>query len=83
MLRSRGCSAKRRIVEKRRSTVKTIVIVAALGAALVAPVLAQQPPQSQTRQGWGSRVHVYAPDQYVPQRGNSYTNPDFQLTRER
>jgi hypothetical protein len=48
---------------------------------LIAPAMAQQPPQ--TRQGWDSRVHVYAPDHYVPQHGNSNTNPDFQLTRER
>ena len=62
---------------------KTFLITAALGAVLVGPALAQQPPQTQTRQGWGSKVHVYAPDYYAPQRGNSNTNPDFQLTRER
>jgi hypothetical protein len=60
---------------------KIILITAALGAVLVAPALAQQRPQ--TPQGWDSRVRVYAPDHYVPQRGNSNTNPDFQLTRER
>jgi hypothetical protein len=62
---------------------KIIVITAALGAVLIAPAMAQQPPQTQTRQGWGSRVRVYAPDYYVQQRGNSNTNSDFQLTRER
>ena len=31
---------------------KIFLITAALGAVLVAPALAQQPPQSQTRQGW-------------------------------
>jgi hypothetical protein len=62
---------------------KIILITVALAAVLVAPALAQQPPQSQPRQGWDSRVHVYAPDHYVPQHGNSNTNPDFQLTRER
>jgi hypothetical protein len=69
--------------EKRRGIMKTLLITAALGAVLVAPALAQQAPQTQTRQGWGSKVHVYAPDYYAPQRGNSNTNPDFQLTRER
>jgi hypothetical protein len=63
---------------------KFIVITATLGAALIAPAMAaQQAPQTQTRQGWGSRVHVYAPDYYEQQRGNSNTNPDFQLTRDR
>jgi hypothetical protein len=69
--------------KKRRCIMKTILITAALGAVIVAPAPAQQPPQSQTRQGWDSRVHLYAPDHYVPQHGNSNTNPDFQLTRER
>jgi opacity protein-like surface antigen len=62
---------------------KTFLITAALGAVLVAPAFAQQAPQTQSRQGWNSRVHVYAPDYYVQQHGNSNTNPDFQLTRER
>jgi hypothetical protein len=66
---------------------KFIVITAVLGAALVAPAMgaqqAPQAPQTQTRQGWGSKVHVYAPEYYEQQRGNSNTNPDFQLTRER
>jgi hypothetical protein len=73
----------RRIVEKRRSIVKTILIAVAFGAVLIAPALAQQAPQTQSRQGWGSRVHVYAPEHYVQQHGNSNTNSDFQLTRER
>jgi hypothetical protein len=64
---------------------RTFLFTAALSAALVAPALAQQAPrtQAQPNQGWGSKVHVYAPDHYVPQHGNSNTNPDFQLTRER
>ena len=43
---------------------KIILITIALGAVLVAPALAQQAPQTQTqtRQGWGSKVHVYAPE---------------------
>ena len=58
---------------------KVFLITLALGAVLVAPAFAQQAPQTQTRQGWGSRVHVYAPDYYEQHRGNSNTNPDFQL----
>jgi hypothetical protein len=72
---------RRRIVEKRRSVMKIILITIALGAVLVAPAFAQQAPQTQTqtRQGWGSRVHVYAPEYYEQHHGNSNTNPDFQL----
>jgi hypothetical protein len=62
---------------------KAILITVALGTLLITPATAQQAPQSQTRQGWNSRVHVYAPDHYAPQQGNSNTNSDFQLTRER
>jgi hypothetical protein len=62
---------------------KAILITVAFSALLIAPAMAQQPPQTQTRQGWNSRVHVYAPDYYARQQGNSNTNPDFQLTRER
>jgi hypothetical protein len=60
---------------------KVILITIALGAILVAPALAQQALQTQTRQGWGSRVHVYAPEYYERHDGNSNTNPDFQLGR--
>jgi hypothetical protein len=62
---------------------KAILITIALGSLLITPAMAQQAPQSQPRQGWNSRVHVYAPDYYARQQGNSNTNPDFQLTRER
>jgi hypothetical protein len=79
----RDASSERVASEKRRSIMKAILITIALSAVLVAPALAQQAPQTQTRQGWGSKVHVYAPDYYAQQRGNSNTNPDFQLTRER
>jgi hypothetical protein len=61
---------------------KFIVITVVLGAALIAPAMgAQQAPQTQTqtRQGWGSRVHMYAPEYYQRQHGNSNTDPDFQL----
>jgi hypothetical protein len=62
---------------------KTFFISAALGAALIAPAMAQQAPQSQTRQGWAARQHIYAAEYYARQNGNSNTNSDFQLVRER
>jgi opacity protein-like surface antigen len=62
---------------------KAFLITAALGAALIAPAMAQQAPQSQTRQGWAARQHVYAAEYYARQNGNSNPNPDFQLVRER
>jgi hypothetical protein len=76
----RRMTERRRILFKERSSVmKIILITIALGAVLVAPAFAQQAPQTQTRQGWGSRVHVYAPEYYEQHHGNSNTNPDFQL----
>jgi hypothetical protein len=75
----RRIARRRRILEKRSSVMKIILITIALGAVLVAPAFAQQAPQTQTRQGWGSRVHVYAPEYYEQHHGNSNTNPDFQL----
>jgi hypothetical protein len=45
---------------------KAILMVAALGAVLMPPAVAQQVPQMQTRQGWGSGVQVYASDYYEP-----------------
>jgi opacity protein-like surface antigen len=59
--------------------VKAILIAAAVGAVLIAPALAQQASQAQSRQGWGSKVHVYAAEYYVQHHGNSNANPDFQL----
>jgi hypothetical protein len=75
----RRFTKRRRIPEKRSSVMKIILITIALGAVLVAPAFAQQAPQTQTRQGWGSKVHVYAPEYYEQHHGNSNTNPDFQL----
>jgi hypothetical protein len=62
---------------------KIILVVAVLGTVLIAPAMAQQALQTQARQGWASRVRVYAPDYYVQHQGNSNTNPDFQLTHDR
>jgi hypothetical protein len=61
---------------------KKLLVIAALGIVLAAPAFAQQAPRRNAhapRQDWSSRVHVYAPDYYVPQYGNQNTNPDFQL----
>jgi hypothetical protein len=65
------------------STKKFLGIVA-LGTVLAAPAFAQQAPNAggdlqTSRQEWSSRVHVYAPDHYVPRYGNQNVNPDFQL----
>jgi hypothetical protein len=56
-----------------------ILAVAALGTLLAAPAFAQQPPTTTTRENWGSRVHMYAPDYYVPQHQSRPANPDYQL----
>ena len=63
---------------------KRLLVIAALGTLLAAPAFAQQAPNARRdaqapRLDWSSRVHVYAPDYYVPQYGNPNTNPDFQL----
>ena len=64
------------------NSMKKLLVIVALGAALVAPAFAQSPPnprQDARAAEWSSRVHVYAPDYYVPRRENNYLNPDFQL----
>ena len=58
-----------------------VLAIAALGTFLAAPAFAQQAPDS--RETWGSRVHVYAPDYYVPHRESRPTNPDYQLGSSR
>jgi hypothetical protein len=54
-----------------------VLAIAALGALLAAPATAQQAPD--TRENWGSRVHMYAADYYVPRHESRPTNPDYQL----
>jgi hypothetical protein len=54
-----------------------VLAIAALGALLAAPAAAQQ--TTDTRENWGSRVHMYAPDYYVPRHESRPTNPDYQL----
>ena len=66
------------------NSTKKLLVIAALGTLLAAPAFAQQAPNARRdaqapRLDWSSRVHVYAPDYYVPQYGNPNTNPDFQL----
>jgi hypothetical protein len=61
---------------------KKLLVIAALGIVLAAPAFAQQVPRRDAqapRHDWSSRVHVYAPEYYVPHYGNQNTNPDFQL----
>jgi hypothetical protein len=55
--------------------VKAILIAAALGAALIAPAMAQQAPQSQTRLGWAARQHVCAAEYYARQNGTATPTP--------
>jgi hypothetical protein len=51
--------------------------VLAFGTVLAAPALAQQ--ARDTRENWGSRVHMYAADYYVPRHESRPANPDYQL----
>jgi hypothetical protein len=62
---------------------KHFLIAAALSATFIAPATAAGPADSQARQGWAARQHVYAAEYYARQKGNSNTNSDFQLVRER
>jgi hypothetical protein len=60
---------------------KKLLVIAALGIVLAAPAFAQQAPPHDAqapRNDWSSRVHVYAPEYYVPHYRNQNTNPDFQ-----
>jgi hypothetical protein len=52
--------------------------VLAFATALAAPAVAQQAPRD-TRENWGSRVHMYAADYYVPRHESRPGNPDYQL----
>jgi hypothetical protein len=69
----------------RRTVMKKLLAIAALGAALAAPAFAQAPNtrDESARADWSSRVHVYAPETYARSRGNTNTNPDYQLGGDR
>ncbi len=69
----------------RRTVMKKLLAIAALGAVLTAPAYAQAPNtrDESARADWPSRVHVYAPETYARSRGNANTNPDFQLGGDR
>jgi len=56
-----------------------IFAIAAVGAFLASPAFAQQTPNAR-EQDWASRVHVYAPDYYVPEHQSRIPNPDYQFT---
>jgi len=63
---------------------RSTLVVVALGTDVASQAFAQQAPNARRdaqtpRQGWSSRVHVYAPEYYQPQYGNQNANPDFQL----
>jgi hypothetical protein len=66
-------------------SMKTLLVLVALGAAIAAPNFAQAASYSSARaanQGWSSRVHVYAPNHSAPwydSYGNANMNPDRQL----
>jgi hypothetical protein len=68
-------------------SVKTLLSFLIVGALIAAPASAQAASantdsERAPQQGWPSRVHVYAPNHYVPwydSYGN--VNPDFQLAR--
>ena len=64
-------------------SMKMLLATVAIGAVFVAPAFAQVANTRQdaqtSRQGWSSRVHVYAPDHYTVWHGNQNANPDFQL----
>jgi hypothetical protein len=66
-------------------SMKTLLALVAVGALITAPALAQSAPKADAaHQGWSSRVHVYAPNYYVPwydSNGNGNMNPDRQLAR--
>ena len=46
---------------------KTFLMTAALAAALIAPAMAAG-PESQMRQGWAGRHHLYAAEYYAANR---------------
>jgi hypothetical protein len=67
-------------------SMKTLLVLVTLGAAIAAPTFAQAASADSyaraSNQGWSSRVHVYAPNHYAPwydSYGNANMNPDREL----
>jgi Ni/Co efflux regulator RcnB len=68
---------------------KSLLSFLIVGAVVAAPAFAHAASaftdsKRVPQQGWSSRVHVYAPNHYVPwydSYGNDNINPDFQLVR--
>jgi hypothetical protein len=68
-------------------SMKKLLLLVTLGAAIAAPNFAQAAPKADSyagtsHPGWSSRVHVYTPDYYVPwydSYGNTNMNPDREL----
>ena len=65
------------------NSMKILLATVALSAVFAVSAFAQVPNTRQdaqtSRQGWPSRVHLYAPDHYTVWHGNQNANPDFQL----
>jgi hypothetical protein len=61
---------------------KTFLSVVALCSVVALPAFAQSSHSTARDAQWSSRVHVYAPNYYVPQ-GTKAINPDFQLGADR
>jgi hypothetical protein len=68
-------------------SMKKLLVLVALGAAIAAPNFALAAPAAHgyaraSNHGWSSRVHVYAPNHYAPwsdSYGNANMTPDRQL----
>jgi hypothetical protein len=69
----------------RRTSMKRLLAIVALGTVLAAPAFAQQVPNGrQDAQTWSSRVHPYAADFYArPGNENKNLNSDRQLGGDR
>jgi hypothetical protein len=65
-------------------SMKKLLVLVTLGAAIAAPNFAQAASTARaSNHGWSSRVHVYAPNHYAPwydSYGNANMNPDRELT---
>ena len=85
MIRAPACLKQRRNSGETvmQHSMKILLATFALGAVFAVPAFGQAPNTRQdaqaSRQGWSSRVHVYAPDHYTVWHGNQNANPDFQL----
>jgi hypothetical protein len=64
----------------RKSIMKKLVVIIALGSALAAPAFAQQAPTTRGNpQAAHPAVHVYSPSAYEARHGDQSLSPDRQL----